>query len=142
MSFQRLQQVDLGVRTTGVVTVEINLPTVRYDTERRASFQEELAARFESIPGVTAAGGISRLPATGSYHPWSIRIVTGPLAGIPVDRSRFALQNRVISGECSTALGIPLLAGRNFDERDDMRAPPAAIVSANFARAAFPGVPL
>ena len=141
VSFQRLQQVDLGVRTKGVVTVEINLPTVRYNTERRAVFQEELAARFESIPGVTAAGGISRLPATGSCHPWAIRIATGPMAGIPLDRSRFALQNRVISGRLFAALGIPLLAGRAFDERDDMSAPARAVVSANFARAAFPGVP-
>ena len=142
VSFQRLQQVDLGFRTERVLTVEINLPTARYNTGRRVSFQEELAARFESIPGVTAAGGISRLPATGSYHPWSIRIVTGPLAGTPIERSRFAMQNRVISGDVFTALGIPLLAGRSFDERDDMRAPFRVVVSANFARAAFPGVPL
>ncbi len=141
LSFQLLQQVDLGVRTEGVLTVEINLPTVRYDTERRVSFQEELAARFVAIPGVTAAGGISRLPATGSFHPWSIRIVTGPLAGTPIERSRFAMQNRVVSGDVFTALGIPLLTGRRFDERDDMRAPFRVVVSANFARAAFPGVP-
>ena len=142
VSFQRLQQVDLGVRTQGVLTVEINLPTVRYNTERRAAFQEELASRFESIPGVIAAGGTSRLPATGSYHPWTIRIATGPLAGTPIDRSRFAMQNRVISGDLFAALGIPMLAGRSFDERDDARAPARVVVSANFARAAFPGVPL
>ncbi len=141
-SFYRLQQVNLGVRTERVVTFEINLPTVRYDTARRASFQEELADRFASIPGVTAAGGISRLPATGNYHPWSIRIVTGPLAGTAVDRTRFAMQNRVISGEPFVALGIPLLAGRTFDERDSVNAPARVIVSGNLASVAFPGVPL
>ena len=114
-SFHRLQQVDLGVRVDRVLTFEVNLPTARYDEARRASFQEELAGRLETIPGVTAAGGISRLPATGSYHPWNTQIRTGPLAGTPIDRSRFAMQQRVVSGDLFAAFGIPVLAGRSFD---------------------------
>jgi hypothetical protein len=47
--------------------------------EGGAAFQEELTNRLRTIPGVGAAGGISRLPATGSYHPWGTRIDTGPL---------------------------------------------------------------
>ena len=90
---------------------------------------------------MTAAGGISRLPATGSYHPWNTQIRSGPLAGTPLDRSRFAMQQRVISGDLFAAFGIPLLAGRTFDARDDASAPGRAVVSANFARVAFPGVP-
>jgi predicted permease len=140
-SFYRLQRIDLGVRVEHVLTFEVNLPSVRYDVARRASFHEELAARFETIPGVTAAGGISRLPATGSYHPWNIRISSGPLAGTAVDRHRFSMQQRVVSGNVFAALEIPLLAGRTFDERDDARAPGRMVVSANFARTAFPGLP-
>ncbi len=141
-SFHRLQQVDVGVRVKDVLTFEVNLPSVRYDPARRASFQEELADRFETIPGVTAAGGVSRLPATGSYHPWNIRIGSGPLAGTAVDRRRFSMQQRVVSGDVFAALGIPLLAGRTFDDRDDARAPGRMVVSANFARTAFPGLSL
>lgn len=141
-SFHQLRQVDVGVRVERVLTFELNLPSARYDEKRRASFQEELADRFQTIPGVTAAGGTSRLPATGNYHPWNIRIVTGPRAGSGVDRTRFAMQQRVISGDLFGALGIPLLAGRRFDERDAADAPGRVIVSANFARMAFPDVPL
>ena len=137
----RLQQVDLGFRVDRVLTFEVHLPTARYDAPRRAAFQEELASRLETIPGVTAAGGISRLPATGSYHPWNTHIRTGPLAGTPVDRSRFAMQQRIVSGDLFAALGIPVLAGRGFDARDDAKAPMRAVVSANFARPAFPGMP-
>ena len=133
-SFHGLQRVDLGVRVDGVLTFEVNLPTSRYDETRRASFQEELASRLETIPGVTAAGGISRLPATGSYHPWNTQIRSGPLAGTPLDRSRFAMQQRVVSGDLFAAFGIPVLAGRSFDARDDANAPGRAVVSANFAR--------
>jgi predicted permease len=140
-SFHGLQQVDVGVRVDGILTFEVNLPTSRYDGARRASFQEDLASALETIPGVTAAGGISRLPATGSYHPWNTQIRTGPLAGAPLDRTRFAMQQRVISGDLFAAFRIPLLAGRSFDARDDAKAPGRAVVSANFARAAFPGMP-
>jgi predicted permease len=140
-SFHGLQQVDVGVRVERVLTFELNLPTSRYDEARRASFQEELASRFEAIPGVTAAGAISRLPATGSYHPWNTQIRTGPLSGTPLDRSRFAMQQRVVSGDLFAAFGIPVLAGRTFDARDNANAPDRAVVSANFARVAFPGIP-
>ncbi len=124
-----------------ILTFEMNLPTARYDAARRASFLEALARRLEAIPGVTAAGGLSRLPATGSYHPWNTHIRTGPLAGTAVDRSRFAMQQRVVSGDPFAALGIPILAGRNFDARDEAGSPGRAMVSANFARMAFPDMP-
>ena len=49
-SFHRLQQVDLGFRTEGVLTFDLNLPTIRYGAERRAVFQEELAAQASHDP--------------------------------------------------------------------------------------------
>ena len=140
-SFHRLQQVDLGIRADRVSTFAVHLPTVRYDAARRAAFQEALAGELRAIQGVTAAGGISRLPVTGSCHPWNTHIRSGPLAGTPVDRRRGAMQQRVVSGDPLAALGVPLLAGRRFDATDDAAAPPRAMVSANFALAAFPGLP-
>ena len=141
-SFYRLQRVDLGFRVDRVLTFEVNLPGVRYDAPRRAAFQEELARRLRAIPGVIAAGGISFLPATGSYHGWNTSILSGPRAGTAVARrDGFNIQQRTVSGDVFAALEIPVLAGRTFDARDDARAPPRAVVSANFARAAFPGMP-
>jgi putative ABC transport system permease protein len=121
----------------------VNLPNIRYDAGRRAAFQEELARRLRTIPGVTAAGAISFLPATGSYHPWGTSILTGPRAGTSVSRrDGFNIQQRTVSGDVFAALEIPVLAGRTFDARDDASAPPRAVVSANFARTAFPGMRL
>jgi predicted permease len=139
--FARLQQVDLGFRTQDALAFEVHLPSARYDATRRAAVQEDLARRFEAIPGVAAAGGISRLPATGNYHPWNTQIRSGPLAGTPLDRTRFRLQQRFVSGHAFTALGIPVLAGRVFADRDTATEPLRAVVSANFARTAFPGLP-
>ena len=139
-SFYRLHQVPLGFRVDGVLTFDVNVPTVRYDAARRAAFQEELARRLRTIPGVTAAGGISFLPATGSYHGWGTAVLSGPQAGTSVARKDgFNIQQRTISGDIFAALDIPLLAGRTFNTQDDGNAPPRAVVSAGFARVAFPG---
>ena len=141
-SFQRLQQVPLGFRVDHVLTFEVSLPTIRFDAARRAAFQEELASRIQTIPGVIAAGGTSRLPATGSYHPWGTRIDSGPLAGAWVNQAQgMRIQQRTVSGDFFTAFEIPVLAGRAFDGRDHAGAPSRAVVSAGFARQAFPGVP-
>ena len=141
-SFYRIQHVDLGFRVDRVLTFEVNLPTVRYDAPRRVAFHEEVARTIRTIPGVTAAGATSRLPATGVYHPWNTRVISGPRAGTAIGRATgFNIQQRTISGDVFSALGIAILAGRQFDDRDDAGAPLHAVVSANFARQGFPGLP-
>jgi putative ABC transport system permease protein len=141
VSFYRLMNVDLGFRYDRLFTFDVNLPSVRYDAERRASFHEELSQRLAAIPGVIAVGGTSRLPATGSMNTWPLAIDTGPLAGTSVKQNELR-EHRTVSGTFFTALAIPVLAGRIFDERDDASAPMRAVISANLARVAFPGMPL
>jgi putative ABC transport system permease protein len=138
-SFYHLTKVDLGFQVERVFTFDVNLPSVRYDAARRADFQEDLARRLAVIPGVIAVGATSRLPATGPFHPWPLHIETGPLAGTRVPQPQDP-QHRTVSGEFFKALSIPVLAGRTFDDRDDASAPMRAVVSANLARIAFPGM--
>ena len=141
VSFYHLMKVDLGFGIDRVLTFDVSLPGVRYDAGRRAIFQEDLARRLAAIPGVTAAGATSRLPATGSLHPWPLFIGTGPLAGTKVPQPQDP-EHRTVSGDFFEALSIPVLAGRTFDDRDDASAPMRAVVSANLAQIAFPGLPL
>ena len=141
VSFYQLMKVDMGFRVERVLTFDVNLPGARYDADRRASFHEELAERLATIPGVAAAGGTSRLPGTGSLNTWPVLIETGPLAGTRVMQPELR-EHRTVSGGFFEALAIPVLAGRTFDDRDDALAPMRAVISANLARAAFPGLPL
>jgi predicted permease len=142
-TFYRLQKVDLGFRVDRLLTFDLNLPDARYEASRRAAVQEELAASFRAIPGVTAAGAISRLPATGQYHGWNTVVDSGPAAGRRIRRADgLNIQHRVISGDALGALGIPLVTGRTFDTRDDVSVSDRALVSEAFVRQAFPGVPL
>ena len=141
-SFYRLQHVDRGFHVDNVLTFEVNLPSARYDATQRVAFHEELAQQLRTIPGVIAAGAISFLPATGSYHGWNTSVLSGPKSGTQVTkRDGFNIQQRIVAGDLFAALRIQLLAGRTFDARDHASAPSRAVVSANFARVAFPGVP-
>jgi hypothetical protein len=134
-SLGRLRDVPLGIRAQDVLAFELHLPDARYDSTARASFYEAFARRAEQLPGVRAAGGISKLPATGNYHTWGTRAVTGPYVGDR--RHRGAFDQRVIAGDYFRAVGIPLLAGRVFDDRDVPDAPQHVIVSASAAKTLF-----
>ena len=79
-SFERIRRVDLGVRPENVLTFELHLPDARYDSIARARFYDEFATDVARLPGVRAAGGVSRLPATGPFHSWGVRAVSGTLA--------------------------------------------------------------
>jgi len=137
-SLQRIRETPLGVKPDGVLTFELHLPDARYDSTARARFYEDVAERMATLRGVTAAGGITKLPGTGDYNIWGTRAMTGPLAG--TDRSSMAAQQRVISGKYFAVVGIPLLDGRLFDEHDDASVPSRVIVSRSVADRLFPGV--
>ena len=137
-SARRIGQIDLGVKPAGAFVFDLSLPSARYDSTGRSRAYEEIARKIEEIPGVVAAGGVSKLPATGNYHSWGMTVASGPLNGSKEGHGQ--AQNRVISGDYLKAAGIPVLEGRAFDARDDDAAPSRVLVSANLAKKMFPGI--
>ncbi|HEY2151471.1 MAG TPA: ADOP family duplicated permease, partial [Vicinamibacterales bacterium] len=133
-SFDRLRSVSLGVQPSHVMTFAVNLPDGRYaDPERRARFHRDFEARLSSLQGVRAAGAISRLPVTGSYHSWGVQ-----RADLPAESRFTPAQQRVIEGRYFEAVGIPLLRGRTFGAQDDAKAPRRVVISEELARKLFP----
>ncbi len=138
-SFQKISHVELGVHTDGVLTFQLNLPASQYDSTARVNFFESFAEQVAALPGVKAAGGISRLPATGAYHQWGVRALSGPLTGDNDRNGIGGAQNRVVSGDYFRAVGIPVKAGRTFDAGDDSHAPDRVVISQSLAARLFPG---
>jgi putative ABC transport system permease protein len=134
-SLSKLRSVDTGVHGDGVVTASIALPSIRYaKTPQIDAFHDRLLADLRSRPGmekVSASVGLppdvfgsssdffvtSRPPAEGEFS---------PLADV-----------LAVDGDYFSALGIPLLSGRIFDERENRDAPNSAIVSEALARRYF-----
>jgi predicted permease len=136
---RQIGQLDLGIRQDHALVFEIHLPDARYDGPARAAFYEDFAARVRALPGVEAAGGVSKLPATGPYHQWGTTALSGPLANTREGHSSL-VQQRVVSGDYFGAAGIPILAGRAFGPDDDAKAPRRLIVSKSLAVRFFPGL--
>ncbi len=135
-SFLRLQEVDTGFRADGVLTMRIALPEQKYSKpEQTQLFYRELLTKVRALPGVDAAGATSGLPLGGTG--WSGTVNVDTRAVQPQDASPEADQRPVEPGYFE-ALGIPLLRGRLFDNRDIATAAPVAIIDETMAQTYWP----
>ncbi len=141
-SFLQLQQVNPGFNPEHVLTMRIDLTHERYpDTHRRAEFFDTLRGQIESLPGVIAAGAVSRLPiaigtnvTAGGGNPFSIEGQQWhPNSPVPQ-----MAHNQTADAGYFRALQIPLLDGRVFTESDRDAAQPVVIVNETLARGFFP----
>ena len=137
-SFRAVTSMPLGFRSDGALTFQVHLPEARYDSLARARFWEEFDGRVERLPGVTAAGGVSWLPATGFFHDWYVEALGGPLAGTP--KGAWDAGNRVVTPGYFRAAGVRVVEGRAFDASDVMGVPDRVVISQALAQRLFPGV--
>jgi len=136
-SFLHLRNVDPGFRTDHVLTMRIVLPEVRYpDRTRRAPFYDELIRRVEALPGVTAAAVVTDVPLTSSGDSVGVSIEGRP---DPAPDRVPIVVTRMISPHYFKTMGISLLQGRVFTDREKADSPPVAVISETTARLFWPG---
>jgi putative ABC transport system permease protein len=132
-AFVKVQAVDEGFQTRGVVTLALTLPQVKYpDTERRAAFVRDALQGIAQLPQVTSAGAISRLPLNPGSSRSDLKIEGR--TQLPDDPNPDYL---VASPDYFKTLQIPFTAGRDFDARDVMDGPQVAVITANTAQRFF-----
>jgi putative ABC transport system permease protein len=135
-SVWRLIHVDPGFRTDHVATARISLSDAAYKEDaQRANFFRQLEERIAGLPGVENAGAISELPLDGQLNDNFFHIqgrVYGP------NENEDANFRHATPGYLK-AMGIPLLAGRWFDERDGLNSPGIVVVNQPFVDRYFRG---
>ena len=136
-SLRELLRVDPGFRTDGVLTLSTSAPDASYrgGRERRALMRRSLAA-IRAIPGVTAAGATTNIPLS-SEHSDGVIFAEGYQMQ-PGESVISPRQLRVTPGYFE-AMGIALVKGRYFSDRDDETATPAIIVDERLAERFWPG---
>ena len=136
-SLAKLRSVDTGVHGEGVVTASIALPSTRYaGLPQIVIFHDRLLAALRSLPGVESVSASVGLPPDVFGSSSDFFVSSRP----PADGEFSPLADVLaVDGDYFSALGIPLLSGRVFDERDDGNAPNRAIVSRALAQKYFPG---
>ncbi len=135
-SFARLQRVEPGFQPDGIFTAQVVLPTQRYPREKLVAFYEQLYQRLSAMPAVTAAALSDRVPLTGGNTPAPVAVMG---TSLPPMSERPLANRHLVSPKYFQTLGIPMRAGRDFDERDSSRVPHVVIVNETFARQHFPG---
>ena len=135
-SFIRLQQANLGFNPENVLAVNLTLPESRYPEERQqASFFQEALTRLQSVSGVQSAGATTSLPLTLSVNGSDFRIEGHPE---PEAGKELIINMSSVSAGYFHTLGVPLLKGRDFSDRDNKDASEAAIINNDLARTYFP----
>ncbi len=135
-SFISLQNVNAGINPEGVLTMYIALPGAKYRApEKRIAFFSQLLERVRAIPGVKSAGTNTGLPLAGNNWGRSLTVEGFPV--LPVGEAP-AINHCVISPNYFSAMGITILKGRDFDERDSRDAPKVTIIDERLAREYWP----
>jgi predicted permease len=134
-----MQAAQTGLDTRHVLA--INVPAISYGKtpEQIVDFYKESMRRIESLPGVnkTAFGIVAPWRDAGSFGPGFEFSADGHVKGPGEDDPRAQL--RTISPGFFAALGVPIIAGRDFNELDGKKdTEPVVIVSETLAKRMFP----
>ena len=134
-SFLKLQQTNLGFNPDKVLAVSLSLSDFRYPEERQqAAFSQQALDRIRSLTGVQSAAATTSLPLTLSMNGSDFRIEGHPE---PEAGKEMIISTSSVSPGYFHTLGVPLLKGRDFTERDNSDAPETAIINNDLARIYF-----
>src|SRR5881409_206239 len=135
-SFIRLSQQNLGFRPQNLWTGTITLPTSQYaDAASRQRFVEQLLNALRDIPGVQTATVSGDIPLNGGNRTLYAR---GDRDLPPVEQ-RTAAPSHDVAPDYLKTWGIPLLAGREFNEHDTGESQNVVLISQTGAKKVFPG---
>ncbi|MBO0861414.1 MAG: ABC transporter permease, partial [Chloracidobacterium sp.] len=126
-----------GFNPDRLLTARISMPRPRYAQESsRVQFIEQALERISALPQVASVGAINHLPLTG-FQVYTPFWADGPPPAPTREFLRMAPVGPV-TPDYFRAMGIPLRAGRYFDERDIASAQRMAIVNEAMAKKLFP----
>ena len=131
-SLVRALTLDLGMRTDGVVSVNVLPPgATSRNPAARAAFYAQAIDIVKAIPGVRAVAGVGSLTVGGFRAPWAPM-----LFDVPHERSG---RRYYVTSEYFNVLGIPVRRGRAFTQAEIDTAAHVAIVSEKAASQLWPG---
>ena len=135
-SFRRLLHVDPGFNPNGVISASIALPRARYSKpEASRDFMNRALSAIRGIPGVSFAGATEAIPL-GNNHNDSMILAEGYQMK-PGESLISPLRISVTPGYFE-AMGISMVRGRAFDDRDSQTTPRVIIVDERLARHFWP----
>lgn len=136
-SYDNLRKVELGFRADHLLTASFSLPGHQYSTQQAVDvFDTELLDKLRQLPGVQAVGMTNMLPAAGQEN-YGAMYAEGYVSpkGAPLS----AAWRGQVMGQYFSAMGIPLLRGRDLNSADTATSPLVVVVNRRFAEHYWPG---
>ena len=133
-SFARMRAVDPGFRSSGVVTFGVSLSRAAFPTAADIrTFHARAVERLRQVPGVEEATMVNWIPlekplVRGDLH----------IEGVHAVPEGYVVDKLVTTPGYFSTMSIRLLAGRDFDDRDNESSLPVTIVSRSVARQFWP----
>jgi putative ABC transport system permease protein len=137
--FLRILTFDWGFRAANVLTFRIELPNSKYpDADRKEHFFNGLLAECKTIPGVVGVSAVDALPVSGRVSRSGAMVLVWR-AGQPARHTQqiASVLMHVVRPAYFEVMGISLLQGRDFNDRDTHDNVPVAIISDSLARHYF-----
>jgi putative ABC transport system permease protein len=134
VTFASVVRGDPGFRSDHLLTFDVGVPGAEYGTAAQVALNDRLLERMRAIPGVQGAAAGTPLPLQGHEMRAAFDVEGRPTAAADRPRADFAI---VTPGYFRT-IGIALVKGRDFTDRDDGAAPLVLVVNQAFARKHFP----
>ena len=136
-SLNRLSAVAPGFDPNQLLTMRVNLPARKYDTEpKRVNFFQRAVEQLRALPGVESAGAINYVPFGGPHSGTSIQIEGQPERP-PGERLKTGIV--VTDANYFEAMRIPLKRGRLFTAEEATEMRHVVVINEAFARENFPG---
>jgi predicted permease len=136
-SMRNLLTLDAGFRENNLLITGLDISRANLPAARRGPFYRELLERVRTTPGVEQAASAGIVQGLGNGWNEAIEI-PGEDPEQAKKRRIYPWFDRVSAGYFRT-MGTPMLAGRDFDERDTPTSPVVAIVNQEFARKFYGG---
>jgi predicted permease len=133
---RKAQALDIGFDPRQVLLAGLRIGMHGYDEPRGLVFYRQLRERLAALPGVKEA-------ALASWFPLGFEGGSSTTVAVPGYERKpnedLSVQNAIVSPHYFAALGIPLLAGRDFTDQDDATKPRVAIINETMAKRFWPG---
>jgi putative ABC transport system permease protein len=148
-SLMKVLEVNPGFRVDKIVTMDVSLPSAEDPKEKpgQAIFFSNLIDRLKQIPGVREVGATSGLPMDGGLPDGTFLLMTQNeipkteegFGALRKQKERIGIADFCVATDgYFQVLGIPLIRGRIFDERDGANAPHVAVISESLAHDQWP----
>jgi putative ABC transport system permease protein len=154
-SLMKVLEVNPGFRVDQIIAMDVSLPWTDFsqpwgdhpkNKSAQGIFFQNLIDRLKQIPGVRSVGAASALPMTGGLPDGMFLLMTQNEVSKTMDFGAL-LQQKERTGTADfcvatdgyfRVLGIPLIRGRMFDQRDGANAPHVAVISESLAHDRWP----